>query len=629
MDWGEKSNENSYQNRIIKSYLEKFNTPERFINKILNSFNHPFYIIDVNTYIIKFANNASNLKELNFESKCHSLIHNSSSPCLKCKGNKCPLQIVKQTKKSVVLETFYNNKHFEVHASPIFNKLGEVVEVIKYDLDITKRKIAEQQAVINKSKFDGFSNSTQIGVFQINPEGLYTQTNNFLEKLLSIPKNEIIGKEFISIISPNLSKEQLEFLKQSFIEKKEINFSHPFIDKKGNELFMACHLIPLFENKIFNGFIGTILDLTEYQKAKEKLSQYAPFEPKFKIFRDQKINLTPKEKLCLVGICDNPLFADEELAQNLNLNRSTITAIKNRLKKEQWFRLIYLPNFYALGCNLFSILNYTPITPKNKRREFGLLEEIKSQNSIIFDCETEKTTLSFFFEEKYSEFQNLIDKFSSARQKISNEVTKILFTQELDTVKLFNCAALLDKRFKLDIPKTNKEFIIKKTNFKPKLIAQRILHALIKYPEYSIAELAKKIWISKPTISKIKQKLIENNLIIPLIIPNFRKLEFELFVIVYFKFKEIKTVKEEKNENQKTEPQTVFKIEGRDKVIRGMFFKNNLEYEKEIETLKEFYTQFKNEFELKIIKFPIQEKILSLKINLHSLTEKLLFGNSL
>ena len=46
----------------------------------------------------------------------------------------------------------------------------------------------------------------------------------------------------------------------------------------------------------------------------------------------ERIALTDKEKIVLWGLCRYPLLNDEELSSKLNLKRSTLTAIKNRLK---------------------------------------------------------------------------------------------------------------------------------------------------------------------------------------------------------------------------------------------------------------------------------------------------------
>ena len=47
-----------------------------------------------------------------------------------------------------------------------------------------------------------------------------------------------------------------------------------------------------------------------------------------------KFDLTKKEKQTLYGLVKYPDFSDRELSEKINLNISTITAIKGRLKKK-------------------------------------------------------------------------------------------------------------------------------------------------------------------------------------------------------------------------------------------------------------------------------------------------------
>lgn len=123
---------------------------QRHLDRILDSLPHPFYVINAHDYSIVVANQAA----LGGQGKggrhtCHALTHHQSSPC-QSKEHPCPLEIVKKTKKSTQLEHIhYDSKgepHFvEVYGFPIFDEQGEVVEMIEYCIDITKRKQAEQK----------------------------------------------------------------------------------------------------------------------------------------------------------------------------------------------------------------------------------------------------------------------------------------------------------------------------------------------------------------------------------------------------------------------------------------------------------------------------------------------------
>jgi PAS domain S-box-containing protein len=125
--------------------IKKQNT---FLTTILDSLAYPFYVVDAEDYIIKVANAASGLTVGN---TCHQETHNSPVPC-NLNGEECPIERVKKTKKSVVVEHVHldrdnNPRTYEVHGHPILDEKGNVVQMIEYCLDISERKEMERQLI--------------------------------------------------------------------------------------------------------------------------------------------------------------------------------------------------------------------------------------------------------------------------------------------------------------------------------------------------------------------------------------------------------------------------------------------------------------------------------------------------
>jgi len=115
---------------------------------VLESLAYPFYVIDINDYTIKIANSAARLGNPSGNTTCYALSHKSSKPCVGAE-HLCPVEEVKKTRQPLVVEhTHYdrdgNIRNVEVHACPIFDNEGNVVQLIEYCLDITGRKRAEE-----------------------------------------------------------------------------------------------------------------------------------------------------------------------------------------------------------------------------------------------------------------------------------------------------------------------------------------------------------------------------------------------------------------------------------------------------------------------------------------------------
>jgi PAS domain S-box-containing protein len=132
-----------------KQAEEKIKQQKTFLINIIESLTYPFYVIDASDYTIKMANSAVGLANLSENSTCYALTHKSSKPC-EGKEHPCPLKDVKKTKKPVIVEHVHydkekNSRNVEVHAYPVFDNEGNVVQIIEYLQDITERKRAEEE----------------------------------------------------------------------------------------------------------------------------------------------------------------------------------------------------------------------------------------------------------------------------------------------------------------------------------------------------------------------------------------------------------------------------------------------------------------------------------------------------
>lgn len=132
-----------------KQAEEQIKQQTEFLNLVLESLTHPFYVIDGTDYTIKIANSAAHLGPLSDNITCYALTHQRDTPCGSAE-HLCPVDEIKRTKQPVSLEHLHydkdgNLRNVEIHAYPIFDSEGNVSQIIEYTLDITKRKRAEEE----------------------------------------------------------------------------------------------------------------------------------------------------------------------------------------------------------------------------------------------------------------------------------------------------------------------------------------------------------------------------------------------------------------------------------------------------------------------------------------------------
>ncbi len=131
-----------------KQVEERLREQKEFLNIVLESLTHPFYVFDAETYAIKMANSAAAPHGLSQGATCHALTHDSDKPC-EGSHHLCPLKVIKDTKRPMTTEHIHydedhNPRHVEVHGYPILDGTGEVTQIIEYSLDITVRKQMEE-----------------------------------------------------------------------------------------------------------------------------------------------------------------------------------------------------------------------------------------------------------------------------------------------------------------------------------------------------------------------------------------------------------------------------------------------------------------------------------------------------
>ncbi len=149
--------------------VEAVSQQSKFLETVLESLTHPFYVIDAEDYTIKMANSAARLGRITGTTTCYALTHRKNKPC-GTEAHPCPLEIVKKTKEPVTVEHIHYDKdgrarNVEVHGFPIFDERGNVVQMIEYCLDITDRKRVEKALQFEKDKLTNILDSMEDGVY--------------------------------------------------------------------------------------------------------------------------------------------------------------------------------------------------------------------------------------------------------------------------------------------------------------------------------------------------------------------------------------------------------------------------------------------------------------------------------
>lgn len=168
---------------------------KEYLQTVLDSIQAPFYVVDVQNYRIKLANQAARqLGILEHASTCYQLTHRRETPCSGAE-HPCPLQVVTSQREPYTVEHVHYRPdgapyYAEVHGYPVFDAAGKAVEMIEYSLDISERKRAEAQI----RKLQQAVEHAASGVVITDLEGVIEYANPVIEQMTGYAPEELIGQ---------------------------------------------------------------------------------------------------------------------------------------------------------------------------------------------------------------------------------------------------------------------------------------------------------------------------------------------------------------------------------------------------------------------------------------------------
>lgn len=278
-----KTGEETFFTGIVRDITERKRAEENikqqkeFLNNVIESLTYPFYVIDANDYTIKMANLAAGPANLSETTTCHALTHRSKRPC-EGTEHPCPLEEVKRTKKLVIVEHIHydkegNARNVDVHANPIFDNEGNVVQIIEYCLDTTERRRAEEALRESEEKFRTLAEQSPNMIF-INRMGRVIYANKKCEDIMGYRRAEFHSPDFdfFTLIAPE-SEEKIRANFSRHMKGQEVPpCEYTLISKSGRrvEAILATKLIR-YEGE--SAILGQVTDITERKRIEEEIQK--------------------------------------------------------------------------------------------------------------------------------------------------------------------------------------------------------------------------------------------------------------------------------------------------------------------------------------------------------------------
>ena len=359
-----------------KEMEEKYRKQNIFLSNILESLTHPFYVINADDYTVALANFTASSEGLELGQYCYSLTHNNDKPCeAPCK---CPLEEVKKTKKTCVVEHIHydkegNEKIYEIYGYPILDESGNVVQMIEYALNITDRKIAQQELKKSEKNYRDLFENSPISLWEQD----YSEIKNYIDKLKNSGINDLrtyfdqnpeevkkcvsmvkiinINQETIKLFKANKKEDFFTGLNIVFTEESFDTFKEQIINFAGGKkrfesetvnctingdklsIFIVCEIVAGFKDD-WSKILISIVDISEIKKAEQIIQNEITKLRELDQLKNEFIVRTSHElKTPLVSICGSVEFLlnyiKEDFSMKSRAHLETINSGGKRLRK--------------------------------------------------------------------------------------------------------------------------------------------------------------------------------------------------------------------------------------------------------------------------------------------------------
>ncbi|TGL62634.1 PAS domain-containing sensor histidine kinase [Leptospira jelokensis] len=281
------------------------------------------------------------------------------------------------------------------------NEFGYPYEVLSIGIDITNRKIAEENLMKSYERILDLYNNAPCGYHSLDKDNVLVSINDTELDWLGYSREEIVGNFKINDLLTESSYDKFQQILHSFPHETLTGVELEFVRKDKSTFFVSLNSVPTFDkNGNFVISKSTVFDITDRKIAEDKLNDYS-----------QKIELQNKrlQKAVEAAIKANQSKSVffSKITHELRTPLHAVIGFSQILEKDPNLPEHlkgYVHSLYENGVHLLGMIN--DILDLSKI-EAGKMTEMKEKFSLVQLWDTLFSMFSYRFAEKQIQFELL------------------------------------------------------------------------------------------------------------------------------------------------------------------------------------------------------------------------------
>jgi PAS domain S-box-containing protein len=166
-------------------------------------------------------------------------------------------------------------KHLETIGQPVFSASGKLVEIFATQTDVTERKRAEQALQRSQFYLSEGQRLAHMGSWALNPTGFFDHWSHELFQVYGLDpqRGPPTVDQYLATVHPLDRDFMAETIRRMHAERCGCDVKKRIVRPDGEIRYIRCVGIPVIEDQLLKGFLGSAMDITEQELLTRELER--------------------------------------------------------------------------------------------------------------------------------------------------------------------------------------------------------------------------------------------------------------------------------------------------------------------------------------------------------------------